>query len=162
MEISHLTPAEEQLMQLFWKMNSFYLKEVMEQLPDPKPHQNTISTYLKILVEKKFLKTEKEGRIFRYSVIVPMEEYRSFLLHNFIESYFGNSASELIKTLLSEKIMSAGELSQFFEVKATVVPVQEETAKTDNSIAEFLEELTEGKSLKKDRKKKKKDKKKKK
>ncbi len=161
MEISHLTPAEEQLMQLFWKLNSFYLKEVMEQHPEPKPHQNTISTYLKILVEKKFLKTEKEGRIFRYTVIVPKEDYRNFLLRDFIGTYFENSAAELIKTLLAEKIMSANELSQFFEVKAMVVPVQDEPKK-ESSLAEFIEELTEIRPSKKEKKKNKKDKKKKK
>ena len=80
MKINYLTAAEENLMKLFWSLNSFYLKDVMEHHPEPKPHQNTVSTYLKILVEKGYLTTEKEGRIFKYSVAVPMEDYRNFLL----------------------------------------------------------------------------------
>ncbi len=77
MKINHLTSAEENFMKLFWKMESFYLKDVMEQHPEPKPHQNTVSTYLKILVEKGYLSTVKEGRIFKYTVLVPLEEYKN-------------------------------------------------------------------------------------
>ena len=162
MQISHLTPAEEQLMHLLWNLDSFYLKEVMEQHPEPKPHQNTISTYLKILVEKQFLKTEKEGRIFRYSILVPKDEYRNFLLENFIGSYFNQSAPELIKTLIDQKRIDSKILSDFFEIKTTVVPIKEEPVKK-SSIADFIQELTESKKEKKEvSKKKKKDKKKKK
>lgn len=70
-------------MKLFWKMESFYLKDVMEQHPEPKPHQNTVSTYLKILVEKGYLSTVKEGRIFKYTVLVPLEEYKNFYSKSF-------------------------------------------------------------------------------
>ena len=91
MKINHLTSAEENLMKLFWKLDSFYLKDIMEQHPEPKPHQNTVSTYLKILVEKGYLSTAKEGRIFRYTVAVPVEEYKKFLLKALTNNFFNNS-----------------------------------------------------------------------
>ena len=65
MKINQLTHAEELLMNILWKLNSAYMKDVMEEYPDPKPHQNTVSTFIKILVEKEFLTIEKEGRIFK-------------------------------------------------------------------------------------------------
>jgi len=152
MQIHHLTPAEEQLMQLFWKMRSFYLKDVMEQHPEPKPHQNTVSTYLKILVEKKFLTAEKEGRVFRYTVAVSFENYRIFLLKNLILNYFGNSPAELIKAMMDEKLLNSSILSQFFEIKTTVIPVKEVTEK-ENPVAELIRELTQPKKKKKNKKK---------
>ncbi|MGC4130560.1 MAG: BlaI/MecI/CopY family transcriptional regulator [Bergeyella sp.] len=159
MEIIHLTPAEEQLMHLFWKINSFYLKDVMEQHPEPKPHRNTVSTYLKILVDKKFLSIGKEGRIFKYTVAIPFDDYRKFLLNNLTELYFNNSAPEIVKVMLEEKILNTRDLSSLFEIKTTVVPLAEEPKK-ETPISEFIEKLTEDKNGKK--KKKKKDKKKKK
>ena len=159
MHISPLTNAEEQLMQLFWKMETFHMKDVLENHPEPKPHQNTISTYLKILVEKKFLKTEKEGRIFLYSIAIPYENYRVFVIKNLIENYFDGSSSDLLKTLMEEKLLKSSELSQFFEVKTTVIPVKEdEKPKEKSDIAEFIKEITDSK---KEKKKKKKEKKKK-
>ena len=106
MKINHLTSAEENLMRLFWKLESFYLKDVMEQHPEPKPHQNTVSTYLKILVEKGYLATEKEGRIFKYSVVLPMEEYRKFLLKELTHHFFHDSGKEIVSFLLHDKSIS--------------------------------------------------------
>ena len=78
MKINHLTAAEENFESCFGKWNLFYLKDVMEQHPEPKPHQNTVSTYLKILVEKRLSIYCKEGRIFKYSVLVPLDGYKNF------------------------------------------------------------------------------------
>ena len=110
MKINHLTSAEENLMKLFWKMNSFYLKDVMEQHPEPKPHQNTVSTYLKILVEKGYLSTEKQGRIFKYNILVPFEEYRKFLLKELSLNFFNNSGKEILEFLIDENLISQEDL----------------------------------------------------
>ena len=46
-----LTKAEEQIMQVVWKLNKAFLREIVEAMPNPKPHQNTVATLLKILIE---------------------------------------------------------------------------------------------------------------
>ncbi|WP_234111352.1 MULTISPECIES: BlaI/MecI/CopY family transcriptional regulator [Chryseobacterium] len=157
MKINHLTPSEEQLMNIFWKLNSGYLREIIEHYPEPKPHQNTISTFLKILVEKEFLTTEKEGRIFRYTVAVPFDDYKKFQLRNFLDHYFAGSANELLKMMLDEKHLKPSDFNQHFEIKATVVPVKEAPeVVTSDAISEFVEELKAEKKKKKTKKKKKK------
>lgn len=120
MKINHLTPAEENLMRLLWKLHSFYLKDVMEQHPEPKPHQNTVSTYLKILTEKGYLSTEKEGRIFRYTASVPFEDYRTFLLKELIAHFFNGSGDELLELLKAERLISETESNVKKPVAATV------------------------------------------
>lgn len=110
MKINHLTSAEENLMKLLWKLHSFYLKDIMEQHPEPKPHQNTVSTYLKILVEKGYLSTVKEGRIFRYTAVVPFEEYRKFLLQELIHSFFSNSGKEVLELLMDEHLIGQDDI----------------------------------------------------
>ena len=160
MKINSLTTTEEQLMQVLWKLDTFYSKEILESHPDPKPHQNTVSTYLKILVEKEFLKTEKEGRIFKYSVIVPQDVYKKFLLQNLIENHFDQSAKNLIGLMVEEKILKSSDINSFFDIKTTVVPTYEPEQKT-SEIGEYILELTKPKKKKKDKKKKKNKKKKK-
>lgn len=159
MKINHLTPSEEILMNILWKLDSAYMKDVIEHYPEPKPHQNTISTFMKILVEKEFLTTEKEGRIFKYTVAVPFDTYRKFLLRNFLKSYFDDSASEMMKTLLEQNLLQFSDLNQFFEIKTILNPIIDHEEK-DESISDFIEEITsEKKSKKKNKNKKKKDKK---
>ncbi|OCK50176.1 transcriptional regulator [Chryseobacterium sp. CBo1] len=154
MKINHLTSAEENLMKLFWKLETFYLKDVMEQHPEPKPHQNTVSTYLKILVEKGYLSTEKEGRIFKYSVIVPFEEYKKFLLKELSHQFFNNSGKEILEFLFNENLISQKDLHSYFDLKIEMKPV-----KTKEPKLEYAEEILNPKKDKKGKDKKKKKKK---
>lgn len=154
MKINHLTSAEENLMKLFWKLQSFYLKEVMEQHPEPKPHQNTVSTYLKILVEKGYLSTEKEGRIFKYSVIVPYEDYKKFLLKELSHNFFNNSGKEILEFLFDENLISQNDLKTYFDLKIEMKPVKVKEPKL-----EYAEEILNPKKDKKGKEKKKKKKK---
>lgn len=157
MKINHLTSAEENLMKLLWKLHSFYLKDIMEQHPEPKPHQNTVSTYLKILVEKGYLSTAKEGRIFRYTAIVPFEEYRKFLLQELVHSFFSNSGKEVLELLMNEHMISRDDIKELGIDMAVVSPeeIKEPTF-------EYADEILNPKKTKDKKKRKEKDKKKKK
>jgi len=157
MKINHLTSAEENLMKLLWKLHSFYLKDIMEQHPEPKPHQNTVSTYLKILVEKGYLSTAKEGRIFRYTAIVPFEEYRTFLLQELVHSFFSNSGKEVLELLMNEHMISRDDIKELGIDMAVVSPeeIKEPTF-------EYADEILNPKKTKDKKKGKEKDKKKKK
>lgn len=155
MKINTLTPSEEGIMQVIWLLDSAYMKDIMESHPEPKPHQNTVSTYLKILVEKKFLKTKKEGRIFKYSVAIPYNDYKSFLLKNFLETYFDGSAENLMNVLLEQSFLNAERLQ-------TIIAGNNFVDNEQTAIREYLREITEpNKKKKKNKKKRKKDKKKK-
>ena len=154
MKINHLTAAEENLMKLFWSLNSFYLKDVMEQHPEPRPHQNTVSTYLKILVEKGYLTTEKEGRIFKYSVAVPMEDYRNFLLKEVAANFFDNSGKDILEFLFRENLLQKEDLREHFDLKIEIKPTKIKEPKLH--IAEEI--LNPKKDKKKDKEKKKKKK----
>lgn len=161
MKINHLTAAEENFMKLFWKMESFYLKDVMEQHPEPKPHQNTVSTYLKILVEKGYLSTVKEGRIFKYTVLVPFEEYKRFLLTELSHNFFNNSGKEILEFLFKENLISQDDLKGYFDLKIEIKPAK---VKVEDPKFEFADEILNPKKEKKIKpgKEKEKDKKKKK
>lgn len=129
MKINHLTSAEENLMKLFWDLNSFYLKDVMEKHAEPKPHQNTVSTYLKILVEKGYLATEKEGRIFKYSVVLPIEEYKRFLINELSGNFFDHSGIEMVEYLLNENLLSIENLKGFLNISSDTKPAKQKIPK---------------------------------
>ncbi len=68
--MQQLTKAEEQVMQALWQLEMAFLRDIVDAMPKPKPHQNTVATLLKILVEKEFVAIEVFGRQHRYSPIV--------------------------------------------------------------------------------------------
>ena len=151
MKISHLTPGEELLMNVLWRLDSAYMREIIEQYPDPKPHPNTISTFLKILVEKEFLTTQKEGRIFKYTVAIPFEDYRKYSLHIFLEEYFNNSSAELVQVLVDENLLKEEDLPRFFEMNSTVIPIHEK--EEDSDLTDFINHITSPKKKKKKKEK---------
>lgn len=143
MQLELLTAAEESLMLTCWKLEKFYFRDLLDALPDPKPHQNTISTYLKILVEKDFLTTEKEGRIYKYHTSVAFEDYKAAALMHFLKTYYNNDAQQLVTDLKVRDIFQDRE-------KDT-----SKSAEEKNHIREMLEVLLNGKKKKKKSKKKK-------
>lgn len=100
-----LTPTEEQLMLVIWKLGTFRVKDLLASHPAPVPHPNTISTYLKILKEKGFLQTEKIGRIFEYKAKVHKETYIKRLTQHIIQDFFENSAEDFTKFLAKNQMI---------------------------------------------------------
>ena len=72
--IKVLTKAEEQIMQVIWNLDKAFLRDIIEEIPEPKPHQNTIATILKILVEKEFVGVNVFGRMHQYYPLVSKDE----------------------------------------------------------------------------------------
>jgi predicted transcriptional regulator len=105
-----LTKAEEQVMIVLWKTGGGLLMETVEQMPEPKPHKNTVATILKILVEKEFVQVENMGRIHKYLPLVSKDMYSKNTLTNVAKGYFDGSFSNVVSFLVDEKKLSVQDL----------------------------------------------------
>ena len=83
-------------MQVLWKLNDSFLREIVESMPAPKPHQNTVATILKILVEKEFVGITVMGRQHRYTALIGKEEYSKRTIKQIVKGYFEGSFSNVI------------------------------------------------------------------
>ena len=108
--IKTLTKAEEQVMQALWKIEKGFLKDIVEAMPNPKPHSNTIATILKILIEKKFVETDTYGRMHEYKPLISKEAYSKNTLNTVVKGYFGGSFSKAVSFLVAENKLSIEEL----------------------------------------------------
>ncbi|WP_026763084.1 BlaI/MecI/CopY family transcriptional regulator [Sediminibacterium salmoneum] len=105
-----LTKAEEQIMQTIWKLESAFLKDIIDAQPEPKPHSNTIATIAKILVDKGFVGVNQIGRVHQYFPIVTKEEYSSSTIRNLVEGYFEGSFADAVSFMVKQKDISVKEL----------------------------------------------------
>jgi predicted transcriptional regulator len=105
-----LTKAEEQVMKVLWKMGNGLLMEVVEAMPEPQPHKNTVATILKILAEKEFVKVESLGRIHRYHPAVSKDDYSKSALTGMVKGYFEGSFSNVVSFMVDEKKLSVKDL----------------------------------------------------
>lgn len=106
-----LTQAEEQIMQALWSLgDGGFLKEIIERLPEPKAHHNTVATLLKILVEKQFVGIENPNRNNFYVPLVSKEAYTQQRIAGITDKFFGGSYANVISFLVDKKQMSVKEL----------------------------------------------------
>ena len=105
-----LTKAEEQIMKVLWKLDGGLLMEIVEAMPDPQPHKNTVATILKTLVEKEFVEIENIGRIHRYHPLVSKDRYSKNTLINLAKGYFEGSFTNVVSFLVDEKKLSVQDI----------------------------------------------------
>jgi len=110
-----LTKAEEQVMQVLWKLDTPFLREIIDAMPNPKPHQNTIATLLKILVEKEFVGITVMGRQHQYYPLVSKEEYSKRTIKQIVKGYFEGSFSNVVSFMVKENNISIEELESLLQ-----------------------------------------------
>jgi predicted transcriptional regulator len=114
-ETKTLTKAEEQVMKALWQLGGGFLKDVVEAMPVPQPHPNTVATMLKILVEKGFVTTESQGRNNLYKPLVSKEAYSSQSLGQLVSSYFNGSYSSAVSFLVNQQQLSVADLEMLLQ-----------------------------------------------
>lgn len=110
-----LTKAEEQVMLVVWDLGQGFLKDVMEQMPEPKPHSNTVATLLKILVDKEFVTYEVQGRNNLYKPLISKTEYGKKSASQLVKGYFGGSAARLVSQFVSDNELNQEELEKLLQ-----------------------------------------------
>ncbi len=114
-----LTKAEERVMQVLWRIEKGFLKEIIENSPDPKPHSNTIATVVNILVEKGYVEYETHGRNNLYKPRISKEEYAKKSINQILEGYFEGSYFKLVSQLLNGHKLTSEELDELTKLIRT-------------------------------------------
>ena len=99
-------------MRAVWKLDKAFAKEVREEMPDPKLHINTISTMMKRLVDKGFLKYEDFGATYRYYAAISQKEYTQTFIRPFLSKLFGGSIKDVVAFFAEEDEISVEELKE--------------------------------------------------
>jgi predicted transcriptional regulator len=107
-----LSNKEEEIMELFWEKGPMHVKQLLEFYDDPKPHFNTLSTFVRGLETKGFIGHEALGNTYLYHATVSRDEYKRRTLRGVISKYFNNSFLGMVSTLVKEEDISVDELKE--------------------------------------------------
>jgi BlaI family penicillinase repressor len=110
--MKELTRAEEQIMQVLWRLGRGFVKDIVDELPEPKPAYNTVSTIVRILEKKGFVSHEAFGKTHQYFPLTSKDEYKKNFLKSFIKRYFGDSFQEMVSFFASGRDISLEELEE--------------------------------------------------
>ena len=94
--MKELTRAEEEIMQILWKLDKAFVKEIIAEMPDPKPAYNTVSTIVRILQQKEMVGYESIGKSHKYFPLITRENYSRFRMDGLMRSYFSGSLSKMV------------------------------------------------------------------
>jgi len=115
MENKTLTKAEEQVMQYLWELKKGFLKDVLQQFPEPKPHSNTVATLLKILIEKGFVDYVVHGRQHEYYPKISKAVYSKKSFKGLIKNYFDGSYRNAVSFLVEKNEISVEDLEMLLK-----------------------------------------------
>lgn len=105
-----LTKSEEQLMEIIWKQEKVFMKDLIDHLPSPKPAATTVATLLKRMQDKNFVGYTVFGNSRQYYPLVKKEVYFSKHIKGIIKNYFGNSALQFASFFTANSNLTAEEL----------------------------------------------------
>ena len=105
-----LTKAEEQFMQVLWSLGEASVKEIIAELPKPRPAYNTVSTIIRILETKGFVNHKSVGRGYVYFPLIEKDVYSNQTLHKVMDGYFGGSFKSMVSFFVKKNDMDITEL----------------------------------------------------
>ncbi|MDH6602419.1 BlaI family penicillinase repressor [Myroides gitamensis] len=111
-----LTNKEEEIMHILWKLQKGFINDILAEMPEPKPHYNTLSTLVRILEEKGVVAYHAFGKSHQYYPVVTMEAYRSMFMEETMQKYFDNSFSNLVNFFVKDKQVSQKELNEILSI----------------------------------------------
>jgi predicted transcriptional regulator len=111
-----LTNAEEQIMQILWKLKKGFVNDIIEQIPEPKPAYNTVSTIIRILETKGVVDHKAYGKTHEYFPKISKEDYTKGFLKGFVKNYFSNSYKNLVSSFSKNDNLSTKEVEEIIEI----------------------------------------------
>lgn len=107
-----LTNKEEEIMHILWKLKKAFVKDIMAEITEDRPHYNTLSTIVRNLEEKNYVSHTAYGNTHQYFPLMKIEEYRKRFMTTAIDNYFGSSYKNVVSFFAKEEKISAEELRE--------------------------------------------------
>jgi len=112
MNIKELTKAEEQVMQILWQLKEAIVKDIIEEMPEPKPAYNTVSTVVRVLEGKGFIDHKAYGNSHVYFPAISEDVYKKFTFDKMMKNYFSTYYKSLVSFIVDEKNLDVKELDE--------------------------------------------------
>ena len=118
-EIRELTRAEEEVMQVMWKIEKGFVKNILDHFSEPKPAYNTVSTIVRILEDKGFISHIAYGKSHEYHPNISKSMYSKFMLGNISNGYFSGSFKNLVSFMAEENDLSIRDIEEIEKILKT-------------------------------------------
>lgn len=116
MEIRTLTRAEEEVMRILWQLRKGFVKDILAEMPEPKPAYNTVSTIIRILEKKEVVGYTAYGKTHEYFPLISEEEYKRHEMKQLMVNYFDNSLPNLVSFFVKDNDLKTKDLDEIMKL----------------------------------------------
>ncbi len=110
-----LTRKEEEVMKILWNLEKAFVKDIVEQYDDPKPHYNTVSSLVRLLQDKGIVGFTQYGNTYEYFPLLSKDDYRKSFMKQVVNDYFDNSYKSAVAFFVKEKGLSPEEIEDLIK-----------------------------------------------
>ena len=103
-------------MKILWEIGEGFIKDIIEQFPDPKPPYNSVSTIVRVLVQKEIVGFKAFGNSHQYHPLITREEYKKGQLSRLVKDYYNNSLREVVSFFSENKKLDEKELDEVMKM----------------------------------------------
>ncbi len=103
-------------MKILWDIERGFIKDIIEQYPDPKPPYNSVSTIVRVLVQKNIVDYTAYGKSYQYYPLISREEYRKGQLSRLVSDYYNNSLKQVVNFFSESKKLDEKELDEVMKM----------------------------------------------
>jgi len=114
--MEYLTPQEEEVMLIIWRLGKGFVKDFLEQYPEPQPPYTTLASTVKNLERKGYVTSRRYGNTYEYTSAVCEKEYKKQFMSGVVKDYFCNSYSDMVTFFAQEQRISTDELKEIISI----------------------------------------------
>ncbi len=107
-----LTKVEEKIMKILWDIEKGFIKDIIEEYPNPKPPYNSVSTIVRVLVQKEIIGYKAYGKSHQYYPLISKEDYSKGQMKRLVTDYYNNSLSQVVSFFTESKQLKKSELDE--------------------------------------------------
>ncbi|GAA4232744.1 BlaI/MecI/CopY family transcriptional regulator [Postechiella marina] len=113
--MKQLTKAEEDIMQILWRLKKANVKSIIEHFAEPKPAYNTVSTIVRILESKGFVDYEKQGKGHVYFPLIALQDYSNQSINKLVDNYFQGSFKSMVSFFMKKNDISLNDMESILK-----------------------------------------------
>lgn len=110
--MEQLTAQEEEIMLYIWKLGPCFIRDILNEMPEPRPPYTSVASVVRNLERKKYVSPKKFGTITRFSPKVKEAEYKRIFMSNVVRNYFTGSYKEMVSFFVRDRKLSKDDLQE--------------------------------------------------
>lgn len=116
-DMKQLTEKELEIMNVLWNGPAMSMRDLVNCLPDPKPHFNTVSTFVHRLENSGMIRHIELGpRFFHYEAAMSRENYAERMNRESVGKLFAGSYMDFISCLVRNEDISVEDLKELIRM----------------------------------------------